>query len=180
MMKIGETSTVDQASTVDQEEEDASAEIDYLLQKQTALRKAIELRDTASQAVEDAKGEMEKSTAAQKLTKYEGVVIIALRRAEDAKAVLVGMGVDVDQFDGVELLSAGPSPTVSPSKSDGRVSRQILFPRHGDGRGLHEPSRGRRIQQARAWQRAGQDFRFGCVDREFGAFRFDRNSQEFW
>ena len=64
---------------------------------------------------------MEKSTAAQKLTKYEGVVIIALRRTEDAKAVLVGMGVDVEQFDGVELLSAGPSPTVPPSKLDGRV-----------------------------------------------------------
>ena len=35
--------------------------------------------------------------------------------------MLVEMGVDVEQFDGVELLSAGPSPTVSPSKSDGRV-----------------------------------------------------------
>jgi hypothetical protein len=64
---------------------------------------------------------MEKSTAAQKLKKYEGAVTIALRRAEDAKAVLVEMGVDVEQFDGVELLSAGPSPTVSPSKLDGRV-----------------------------------------------------------
>ena len=61
MMKIGEASTDHQ-----EEEEDASAEIDYLLQKQIALRKAIELRDTASQAVDDAKGEMEKSTAAQK------------------------------------------------------------------------------------------------------------------
>ena len=44
MMKIGETSTVDQ-----EEEEDASAEIDYLLQKQTALRTAIALRDASIQ-----------------------------------------------------------------------------------------------------------------------------------
>ena len=54
MMNV--SSVMGGASTDHQEEEDTSAEVEYLLQKQIALRKAIELRDTARQVVEDAKG----------------------------------------------------------------------------------------------------------------------------
>ena len=109
-MKTGETSTDDQ-------DEEVSAEILCLKTRQRALRKAISLCDAAKQAVEDAKGEIEKSAATQKLKTSEGFVALTLRRVEETKAWLVERDVDVDQLDGVELLSAGPSPVVSAGPS---------------------------------------------------------------
>ena len=50
MMKMGEAA--------DHQDEDTSAEVDYLMKKQTAQRKAIVLRDEARQAVVHSKGEM--------------------------------------------------------------------------------------------------------------------------
>ena len=76
MMKTGETSTDDQ-------DEEVSAEILCLKTRQRALRKAISLCDAAKQAVEDAKGEIEKSAATQKLKTSEGFVALTLRRVEE-------------------------------------------------------------------------------------------------
>ncbi len=120
-MKTGETSTVIH-------DEEVSAEILCLRTRKLALRKAIVLRDAASQVEEDAEGEMEKSAATQKLETSERFVALTLKRVEDTTAWLVERGVDVEQLDGVELLSAGPSPVVSvgpspagsPSKRLGR------------------------------------------------------------
>ena len=75
-MKMGETSTDDQ-------DEEVSAEILCLKTRQRALRKAISLCDAAKHEVEDAKGEIEKSAATQKLKTSEGFVALTLRRVED-------------------------------------------------------------------------------------------------
>ncbi len=104
-MKTDETST-------DNHDEEVSAEI-LCLTRKLALRKAIILRDAASQVEEDAEGEMEKSAATQKLETSERFVALTLKRVEDTTAWLVERGVDVEQLDEVELLSAGSSPVVS-------------------------------------------------------------------